>query len=281
MTNSWRRCGDPWKAFASRSSKPCAPRNATTHYPSINSFVDVTAAADIIPPIPRCPLSATRILVTCFTSLRASRDPTRRAFAIDDLHSLDQILADVFDELEHAPSQPDHPWRLPVLGTTGSHGCELRTVVLRKFAPAQLALYCHTDLRSPKVAQLQQHPRTSWLFYHPGRRVQVRVTGITQLHQGDALANEFWNASAPASLNLYRALRAPGTIEAAPSSNLPPELAGRPLTREEVEPGRQLFVLIETTLQSIDWLRIDQSGSLRALFKWDAEGKRTANWVAP
>ncbi|MCA9040905.1 MAG: pyridoxamine 5'-phosphate oxidase family protein [Planctomycetaceae bacterium] len=194
--------------------------------------------------------------------------------------SLEQILSELWKELSLAPSLPEHPWRFPVLGTTSDAGCELRTVVLRQCDPEARTIFCHTDIRSPKASQLRQNPRTVWLFYHPQNRVQLRVTGQSYLHHQDDLAERFWADSDPASLNLYRAPNPPGSLQSAPDPNLPEELRGRPLIREEVEPGRNLFLLVATRIESIDWLKLDQAGSLRARFIWD-EGTLSAGWLSP
>ncbi|MEZ6047575.1 MAG: hypothetical protein R3C11_18740 [Planctomycetaceae bacterium] len=90
--------------------------------------------------------------------------------------SLAEIEKYIWSELSIAPASLEHPWRFPVFGTRSRAGCELRTVVLRKFDALRGCLYCHTDVRSQKVAQLRFDPRTQWLFYNPQTRIQLRVT---------------------------------------------------------------------------------------------------------
>ncbi|QDU81169.1 Pyridoxamine 5'-phosphate oxidase [Polystyrenella longa] len=211
----------------------------------------------------------------------AVNDSSRKDALITAFHSLDQIESSIWKGLSLAPTEVLHPWRLPALGTNSEEGCELRTVVLRSCDAATRTLYAHTDLRSPKVLQVEQHSRTCWLFYHPEQRTQLRIIGRTQIHHQDTVADQFWTESDPTSLNLYRAPHPPGTVQPGPDPNLPLEIRGRKLSREEVEPGRDIFVVMATRIESIDWLRLDQAGSLRALFKWDDENQRTANWISP
>ncbi|MFM7213804.1 MAG: hypothetical protein ACKO3H_02875, partial [Verrucomicrobiota bacterium] len=48
-----------------------------------------------------------------------------------DTESLPDLLEHIWMELSRIDGDRDHPWRLPVLATSGSHGPNARTVVLR------------------------------------------------------------------------------------------------------------------------------------------------------
>lgn len=50
----------------------------------------------------------------------------------------------------------------------------------------------HTDLRSPKVAEIRANPAVSLLFYDvPGKR-QLRAKGRGVIHNQDGLTVERW-----------------------------------------------------------------------------------------
>ncbi|MEZ6047574.1 MAG: hypothetical protein R3C11_18735 [Planctomycetaceae bacterium] len=62
---------------------------------------------------------------------------------------------------------------------------------------------------------------------------------------------------------------------------MPEELLGKKLTREEAEPGRKYFVLIETRVEEIDFLRLSAAGSLRARMSLSDSGHWQGEWLAP
>jgi pyridoxamine 5'-phosphate oxidase len=106
--------------------------------------------------------------------------------------SPDHLRELVWKTLDLASGQPDHPWRLPILGTVGDGKAHQRIVVLRGVDLSQQLLLAHTDLRSPKVAQLQTNTHASWLFYAPAPRVQLTLSGPVRIHTDDETANSEW-----------------------------------------------------------------------------------------
>jgi hypothetical protein len=85
------------------------------------------------------------------------------------------------------------------LGTLGSLGPNLRTVVLRQADPQQRTTVCYSDVRAGKVAELLENPAISWLFWDDGRKVQLRLTGRATVHTNDALADGHCRVPAPAT----------------------------------------------------------------------------------
>ena len=208
-------------------------------------------------------------------------DNQQPSAATTDFDSFEQIWAFTQDLLLTGVEFAPDPCHTPVLGTIAPTGCALRTVVLRRFMPKQRLLICHSDSRSPKVAQLQQNPQASWLFYHPAQRIQLRITGHTTCHTNDALADEQWQNSALSSRRCYSAEVAPSQITTEPTSGLPDFLENRIPTAEESEAGRQNFLVIATRIDSLDWLFLRAKGHRRALFTWQADNRFIADWVAP
>lgn len=68
-----------------------------------------------------------------------------------------------------------HPFRFFVLSTFGPYP-EARWVVKRD-GTSDFKVLLYTDSRSPKVAQLQENNRVTALFYHPKKKLQIRLKG--------------------------------------------------------------------------------------------------------
>ncbi len=196
--------------------------------------------------------------------------------------SLDQIVNEIWTELQAGVTSGKHPFHLPVLGTVDAAGWpQLRTVVLRGADPERLRLLCHCDRRSPKVDQVRTQPCVTWLFYDPQAKVQLRVRAWAEVLADDPEADRRWLATTIRSRRCYLAPRAPGTKSVDPTSNLPEDLRDNDPEPARSEQGRDRFAVIAARVREIDWLCLDGSGHLRALFRWDASGRREQVWLAP
>jgi hypothetical protein len=194
--------------------------------------------------------------------------------------TLDGILKNIWQMLEQGAAHSDDPFHWPVLGTTAKEGPSLRTVILRQVKAPDRILVCYTDARSAKVQEIIDHSQTSWLFYHPEKKIQLRIAGNTTLHAHDACADRQWaNTSITSRLN-YCASQPPGTPLDKPSSGLPDFLLNKAPTLLETEMGRKHFMAIALHISSIDWLILKVTGNRRARFEWHAD-KLHATWLVP
>jgi hypothetical protein len=195
--------------------------------------------------------------------------------------ALQRLLCDIERMLERGAVRFNDPFHRPVLGTIReSVDCSLRTVILRQVRFSERLLVCYTDARAPKVRDIAANGRAAWLFYHPRRKVQVRITGRAQLHGGDGFADAQWRtASATSRLN-YLADAAPGTPVDRPSTGLPHFLLERVPRLKDTERGRANFMVIAGRFETLDWLKLKPTGNLRARFDWDRQRWR-ATWVIP
>lgn len=190
------------------------------------------------------------------------------------------ILATIWQMLADGVRDRDDPFHTPVIGTVGAQGCNMRTVVLREVDPADRLLMCHTDTRSGKMNDMRQHPRSSWLFYHPGAKIQVRLTGQATIHTTDEIAEQAWERTALLSRRCYCG-EAPGLVKDAPASGLPDTLHDREPTEAESAVGRPHFAVIRCQIDWIDWLQLHFAGHRRAQFMWDEQDRPTATWMTP
>ena len=194
--------------------------------------------------------------------------------------TLDGILNEVWAMLKRGVTHVRDPFHWPVLGTTGKDGSSLRTVILRQFLLPQRVLICYTDARADKVQEMLNSANVGWLFYHPKKKVQLRVSGQASLHADDPFADEQWAAGRLTSRLNYCATQPPGTPIDRPSSGLPDFLLNKVPTLLETEKGRRNFMAIACQIDSLDWLILSVLGNRRARFDWDENGLH-ATWLIP
>jgi len=182
--------------------------------------------------------------------------------------------------LKQGVTRFNDPFHWPVLGTTEKDGSRLRTVILRQFIWPERILVCHTDARADKVQEISNFAKVSWLFYHPKKKVQLRISGPATLHADDRFADRQWAEAKITSRLNYCASQPPGTPIDAPSSGLPEFLRHKIPTLLDVERGRKNFMVIAGRIDSMDWLILKVLGNRRARFDWDENGLK-AKWLIP
>jgi hypothetical protein len=198
----------------------------------------------------------------------------------DKSDTLGGVLNEIWSMLEYGAAHSDDPFHWPVLGTAASEGCSLRTVILRQIRVPERILVCHTDVRSAKVQELENCSQSSWLFYHPKKKIQLRISGHATLHAHDAYADRQWAATGITSRLNYCASQPPGAPIDKPSSGLPDFLRNKIPTLLETEKCRENFMVIAVQIASIDWLLLKITRNRRALFEWDKERLRST-WLVP
>lgn len=95
------------------------------------------------------------------------------------------ILDRVWRHLTRGVADRKHPARHPTLATMGPEGPEARTLVLRGADREAGLLEMHTDLASPKVAQIRAEPRVAVHVWVPKDRLQIRMTARAEVSPGD------------------------------------------------------------------------------------------------
>jgi len=194
--------------------------------------------------------------------------------------SLEQVLNQTWKMLQRGVDRFNDPFHWPVLGTTAKDGSSLRTVILRQFTLPQRVLVCHTDSRAAKVKEISSCRHVGWLFYHPKKKIQLRISGPATLHTDDRIADEHWAATRITSRLNYCAVAPPGSVAERPSSGLPDLLLKKTPALLETESGRKNFMVIAGQIQSLDWLQLSVLGNRRARYVWASAGLQ-ANWLIP
>jgi hypothetical protein len=171
---------------------------------------------------------------------------------------LTTLRQDILLELRTSVRRRKSPWRTPVISTVDQSGrAKSRLAVLRKATNQNLEL--HTDVRSDKWRELAQDPRITWTFWDRGRQIQLRVEGIATLHTQDSRALDTWQALSNGARRTYCVAPAPGTPVSAPNQY------------SYDAAGVDVFGVISSTIDRMDWLHLGREGHRRAVFIRDAE----------
>ena len=198
---------------------------------------------------------------------------------LDSSSSLSDILDHTWGLLTRGGADKKHAYHFPYLATYGPMGVQQRTVVLRKAYASKRILRCYSDARTQKIADLQQNPIVNWLFYDHGSKEQIRARGRITLHQQDALAEELWDNIPPKGRGDYVGPVPPGTHTDHYTDNLPPDFREEP-TEENTRQGFDNFTVMECEVTTVDYLKLDRNGHLRAQFAWQ-EDRWNSYWTAP
>jgi hypothetical protein len=178
------------------------------------------------------------------------------------LDDLQQIESAVWRELQAAPVQRGHEWRIGTLATTDGESGDARSVVLRDFEAATRTLIVYTDSRSPKTAQIAAYPLGTLVLWSASLSWQLRLRVRLEVETSGLRVSSRW----------ARLKMKPGAQDYL--SPLPP---GSPLARPTPERGsRDHFALMLLQIQAIDWLELHAEGHRRAGF--DEQGRQ---WLSP
>ncbi|MGY6562858.1 MAG: pyridoxamine 5'-phosphate oxidase family protein [Luteibaculaceae bacterium] len=94
--------------------------------------------------------------------------------------SLTEMHEKVQLEFVKALNSKKHPFRYLVFGTALNQAPDLRYVVLRHLTQDK-KLVIFTDVRSKKIEAIRENNQVSLLFYHPRKKLQVKVLGSAEI----------------------------------------------------------------------------------------------------
>lgn len=178
------------------------------------------------------------------------------------LDSLPAIESTLWSELQRAPRERGHPWRLAVLATTDGQAADARTVVLREVDAVRRELVFYTDSRSPKVRQMQAHPQGTLVLWSAALSWQLRLRVQLGIETSGLAVSSRW-----ARLKMSPAAQ----------DYLSPLTPGSPLDAAAPERGtRDFFGVVTARVDDIDWLELHADGHRRARFSADG-----TQWLSP
>lgn len=190
--------------------------------------------------------------------------------------TLEQIFTRIWESLHAAVRDDDHPFKPMQAATIGADGWpNVRTVLLRGVSERENRLTFHTDLRSPKIAELSREPRIALVCVDTARSLQLRVAGESRIVRDEQTRRAAWQASPDHDLIAYRTRLAPGT---------PMHDAGDALDERDVrdpEAGFVHFCVVDVHAVGFDWLDLsaeDRPVRSRHVREHDAW---VHSWIAP
>ncbi|MEO0734087.1 MAG: pyridoxamine 5'-phosphate oxidase family protein [Bacteroidota bacterium] len=181
--------------------------------------------------------------------------------------------------LHRGQSDANHPYRTPVVSTVSStRHPRSRTLVLRKAQQSTGQLWCYTDRRSDKAADIEVHPFMSWTFWDPRRRIQFSGSGpTTWLPQEECTAR--FRQLPKHSRKAYATVHQPGTPLERPGDGLPADWPKR--TEGETDYAQQYFGVLVTELDYIDILQLIKTGHRRLRAIRTPGQDWQLSWVVP
>lgn len=187
--------------------------------------------------------------------------------------SLAAIEAGAWVALTRAAGDPQSGFRQVTLCTVDAGGQpQARMVVLRQASADLRMLEFHTDIRSPKWAELAAGPRATVLGYCPATRLQLRLRGTITRHAPESpLARTAWESLPPWTRSTYAGGPPGDELAFAPAP---------PATESDMG-GHANFGVLHFTARDLDWFQLQRQDNRRALFRYDGTRLSDANWIAP
>ena len=191
--------------------------------------------------------------------------------------SLEHTYARMWDCLAAAACEENNPFKVMQAATIGlDGGPAVRTVLLRRVSERENLLAFHTDLRSPKIAELTRDPRIALVAVDPVRNLQVRVSGEARIVRTGQARLDAWRSSPDHDLVVYRTRLAPGT-----PMNDPEEALDETHPMPDPDEGLRHFCVVEVRPTSLDWLEhLTAERQQRASFVRDGD-IWLRKWIAP
>ena len=188
------------------------------------------------------------------------------------LSTFDAIRNDIAQRLSDGAANRRSPMHTPVVATADA---DARVMVLRGFDPESWTLRFHTDVRSPKVAVIEDNPRIGVLAYDKQAKLQLRLRGTGRIVTTGQAVDSAWSQSDNFARRCYLG-SGPGEHSDQPTSGLPTEFEGVEPTDDQVNPARENFALLLVQIEEADWFSLAHTGHRRALFIGDK-----GRWISP
>ncbi|MFH2046031.1 MAG: pyridoxamine 5'-phosphate oxidase family protein [Pseudomonadota bacterium] len=197
-----------------------------------------------------------------------------------DISTLDDVLKSSWKELHKGVRNFRHPFYRPAFTTITNNKPEVRTIILRGFLEEDRTLISYCDARSPKVSQIRNNPNVSWLFYHPKKWLQLRLSGTATVHIDDNTSESQWKKVSQTNRINYCTEMPPGSPTNKPTSGLPDFARDQALKLLDHPEAYKNFAAIVCRFNEMDWLLLKMTGHIRAKFHWE-DNRINASWVIP
>ena len=193
-----------------------------------------------------------------------------------------QLIFDNIKELLNlAVKDRHHSFHIPVFINIKQKNIPVaRIVVLRHFDEKKFVINFHTDIRSSKISELRINNKSSFLFYDPKIKIQLRIKTISKINNLNKKSKIFWNKTRLMSRKCYLTQKSPGSIIKIPEDGIPKHLKGLEPSEKESEFGYKNFTVIQNQISEIEWLNLAASGHKRLKIEI-INNKPKFNWLIP
>lgn len=210
------------------------------------------------------------------TNSSTTDDATRVRTLPGFYNNLDGSLAHAWAMIGRGVVDRRSAFHTPVVATVDETGApSQRVMVLRAADGGSRTLRLHTDLRSAKLAHIEQQPRISVVFYDANAKLQLRLGAQARIHAQDSISDQAWLNSRPQSRLCYEQSVAPGAPVAAPLPELPVDARAA-----RADDGRLNFAVLIIVVDTVEWLYLAIEGHRRARWVWKDE-QWQGTWLAP
>ena len=181
-------------------------------------------------------------------------------------NNLDKIYSKIWELLKLGLEHRDKSFHIPVFICGNESKFDGRIVVLRGINSKENKIWFHSDKRSNKIQILRSNSKGVFLFYDKDEKIQLRISGKTKINFQNEITKNSWKKTAHMSRQCYLGEMAPGSEVFEPTSGLSDDVDNLKYSVEQSEIGYKNFCVIETFIQSIEWLYLAAKGHRRAYF---------------
>jgi len=181
-------------------------------------------------------------------------------------NNIDKVYLKIWELLNEGLQNRNASFHIPTFICGSKNQFDGRIVVLRGVDEKQKKLWFHSDIRSNKIKILKSNPKATLLFYDKSEKVQLRISGTTEINYQNTVSKASWKKTVHMSRQCYLGNKAPGTVFSSPTSGLTENIDNLKYSKEESEIGYKNFCVVETFIKSIEWLYLAAKGHRRAYF---------------
>ena len=198
----------------------------------------------------------------------------------DYYNDLDKIYSKVWQILNLGLQDRDAPFHIPIFICGHKKNFDGRVVVLRGVEEKEKKIWFHTDIRSKKVKILKSNSNCSFLFYDKSQKIQLRISAKAKINYKNDKTIKSWRKTVHMSRQCYLGDKPPGFKSLVPSSGLTEDIDNLKYTIEDSEYGYNNFCVIESYIESIEWLYLAAKGHRRAFFNLKKNSVEKS-WLIP
>ena len=184
----------------------------------------------------------------------------------DYYNDLDKVYLKIWKLLKIGVQNRDLPFHIPVFICGDKNKSDGRIIVLRGVDEKEKKIWFHSDIRSNKIKILKSTPEATLLFYDKSEKIQLRISGSVKINYQNHISKKSWEKTAHMSRHCYLGDKGPGSDTSLPTSGLTADVDNLKYSKEESEIGYKNFCVVETFINSIEWLYLAAKGHRRAYF---------------